>query len=65
MGLESDPRNFRSHDPSPQPPCMLLNWMERGEEPSYLEQPLSSQMCSGTFESGKLRKRYLQLESDG
>lgn len=25
-GLELDPRNFRSHDPSPQPPCMLLRW---------------------------------------
>lgn len=41
VGLESDPRNFRSHDPSPQPPCMLqTGWRER-KEPSYLEQPLS------------------------
>lgn len=30
-GLESDPRNFRSHDPSPQPPYMLPNWVERWE----------------------------------
>lgn len=27
-GLESNPRNFRSHDPSPQPPSVLPRWVE-------------------------------------